>query len=99
SRLALLSGSAGAGAFAAAVFLASRRSVQELPEWIAAATFVFGLGEVAFSFASSLWAAPLLLLTTGFSLLLLTAAANTLLQTIVEENTRGRVISLCTPPS
>jgi MFS family permease len=94
--LGLLSASAGLGAFTAAVFLASRRNVRDLGRWIVAAPAVYGLGMVAFSFAGRLWAAALLLTATGFALLLLTAAANTLLQTVAEDGKRGRVLSLYT---
>ena len=92
--LGFLSAAAGMGAFAAALFLVSRRSVLDLDKWIAAAPVLFGSALVAFSFASTLWAAALLLTATGFALLLMTAAANTVLQTIVDEDKRGRVVSL-----
>jgi MFS family permease len=96
ATLGLLSAAAGLGAFTAAVFLATRRSVQGLDTWITTTPVVFGLGLVTLSFAASLWAAALLLTITGFTLLLLTAGANTLLQTVVEEDKRGRVLSLYT---
>jgi MFS family permease len=96
TTLALLSAAAGAGAFAAAVLLAWRRSVVGLDRWIVLAAAVFGMGLTAFSFAGTLPAAVLLLAATGFSLLLLTAAANTLLQTLADEDKRGRVVSLYT---
>jgi MFS family permease len=94
--LGFLSAAAGLGAFAAAIFLATRRSVLDLARWIALAPPAYGLAITAFSFASSLWAAALLLIATGFALLLMTAAANTVLQTIVDEDKRGRVVSLYT---
>jgi MFS family permease len=96
TTLALLSGAAGLGAFAAAVLLAVRRSTSGLERWIAAASGVYGVGMIAFSFAGAAWAAALLLSVTGFTLLLLTAAANTLLQTLAAEDKRGRVVSLYT---
>jgi MFS family permease len=96
ATLGLLSAAAGAGAFLAAVFLASRRSVAGLGKWIRSAPLVFGLGLLAFSFAGTSWASALLLMTTGFALLLMTAAANTVLQTIVDDDKRGRVVSLYT---
>src|SRR5205823_3821024 len=55
-----------------------------------------GLAMIAFSFAGTPGAAALLLSVTGFTLLLLTAAANTLLQTLAAEDKRGRVVSLYT---
>jgi MFS family permease len=96
TTLALLSAAAGLGDFAAAVLLAARRSVRGLERWIVAAAGVFGPAMILFSFAGALWAAALLLGVTGFTLLLLTAAANTLLQTLVAEDKRGRVVSLYT---
>jgi len=96
STLAALSAAAGAGAFAAAVLLASRRSIVGLSRWLAAAPVLFALGLIAFSFAGVLWASILLLITTGFSLLLMTAGANTLLQTTVADDKRGRIMSLYT---
>jgi MFS family permease len=94
--LALLSAAAGVGAFVAALFLASRRSVHGLDKWIVAAPALFGVGMVAFSFANNPWVSSLLLSITGFALLLTTAAANTALQTIVDDDKRGRVMSLYT---
>jgi MFS family permease len=96
TTLALLSAAAGVGAFAAAVFLAVRGSVRGLDWWIVMSTTAFGLGMVAFSFAGTLRTAAFLLSVTGFALLLMTAGANTLLQTIVDEDKRGRVVSLYT---
>jgi MFS family permease len=51
---------------------------------------------VAFSFASNLWVSSLLLGITGFALLLTTAGANTALQTIADDDKRGRIMSLYT---
>jgi MFS family permease len=96
TTLALLSAAAGLGAFAAAVLLAARRSVRGLERWIVAAAGAHGMAMIAFSFAGALWAAALLLSVTGLTLLLLTAGANTLLQTLVAEDKRGRVVSLYT---
>jgi MFS family permease len=96
TTLGLLAAATGAGAFAAAVFLATRRSVRGLGRWLVATPAVFGLGMVTFSFAGTLGAAALLLATTGFNLLLLTAGANTVLQTLADEDKRGRVVSLYT---
>jgi MFS family permease len=96
TTLAFLSAAAGTGAFAAAVLLACRRGVAGLDRWVVAAAAVFGVAEMAFSFADSLWAAVPLLIATGFSLLLLTAAANTLLQMLADDDKRGRIVSLYT---
>ncbi len=96
ATLALLSAAAGVGAFAAAVFLAARRSVAGLDRWVRTVPGVFGLAMLLFSFAGTRPSAVLLLAITGAALLLLTAGANTLLQTMVAEDKRGRVVSLYT---
>ena len=96
ATLALLSAAAGLGAFVAALFLASRRDVGELDRWITLAPVCHGVALLGFSFASNLVAAALLLSATGFALLLMTAGANTILQTIAPEDKRGRVVSLYT---
>jgi MFS family permease len=96
TTLGLLAAAAGSGAFTAAFYLASRRSVAGLDRWIIATPAVYGVGLVTFSFAGTLWSAALLLTITGFALLLMTAGANTLMQTIVAEDKRGRVMSLYT---
>jgi MFS family permease len=96
STLGLLSAAAGVGAFTAALFLAWRPNVQSLGRWITLTPVLYGLGMLVFSFADGLWAAALLLTVTGFSLLLMTAGANTVLQTLTDEDKRGRVVSLYT---
>lgn len=96
STLGFLMASTGLGALGAAVFLTLRRSLAGLGRWIAAATLVFGIGLLGVSFAGNVWVAAPLLACTGFALLLLTAGANTLMQTIVAEDKRGRVLSLYT---
>ena len=94
--IGVLFAAAGMGAFAAALFLVSRQSVTALHKWMAMAAGVYGLAMIAFSFANNLWSAAIFLIITGFALLLMTAGANTLLQTIVDEDKRGRVVSLYT---
>jgi len=94
--LGLLTAAAGLGAFTAAVYLALRRSVCGLDRWMVATPALYGLGLMTFSFTSTSWAAALLLVVTGFALLLMTAGANTLLQTLTDEDKRGRVVSLYT---
>jgi MFS family permease len=94
--LGWLGTASGVGALAAAVRLASRRSVLGLGRWVAWAPIGFGLGLVGF--ALSRWPALsiLALAAVGFSMMAQMAASNTLLQTIVEEDKRGRVMSLYT---
>jgi MFS family permease len=96
TTLALLSASAGAGALGAALLLASCRSSHDLGKWLVTAPALFVLGLMMLSSARTLFVSTIFLTTTGFALLLTTAAANTSLQTLVEDDKRGRIMSLYT---
>ena len=85
---------AGLGALAGALYLASRPSVRGLSRVIVIAVTVFGLGLIAFSASRSQPLSIALLLVTGFGMMVQTASINTVLQTIVDEDKRGRVMSL-----
>jgi MFS family permease len=92
--LGALQATAGVGALAGALYLASRASVLGLGRVVVASAAVFGLGLVAFSRAHLLWLAMPLLFVAGSGMMLQTAASNTIIQTIVDEDKRGRVMSL-----
>ena len=94
--LGFLSAAAGVGALGGAVLLASRKSVLGLGRWVAVCPGIFGLTLIGFSFSHSLPLSLLLMLAAGFSLMMYMASSNTILQTIVEEDKRGRVMSLYT---
>ncbi|HET7426665.1 MAG TPA: MFS transporter [Gemmatimonadales bacterium] len=94
--LGLLMGAAGTGAVGGAVYLASRRSVLGLGRVIAIAVAVFGGGLVAFSQSRSLWLSLLLLPLVGAGFMVSLAASNTVVQTLVEEQLRGRVMAFYT---
>jgi MFS family permease len=94
--LGLLTAALGVGALAASLFLAARKSVLGLKRVIAVATGVFGLGMAGLSLSQTLWISLVLLLVTGFAMVAQMAASNAVLQTIVEENKRGRVMSFYT---
>jgi MFS family permease len=94
--LGLLTAAMGVGALAASLFLAARKSVVGLGSVIAVATAVFGMGMTGLSFSHLLSVSLVLLLVTGFAMVAQMAATNALLQTIVEENKRGRVMSFYT---
>ncbi|HZZ82801.1 MAG TPA: MFS transporter [Gemmataceae bacterium] len=91
--LGFLSAASGVGALIGALYLASRRSVLGLGNAIVIATFIFGVGLVGFAFSTVLWLSLTLMLLTGFGMMVSMAASNTILQTIVDEDKRGRVMS------
>jgi len=84
----------GVGAVIGAIFLASRRSVLGLGKIIVIAAGIFGIGVIFFSLSSVLWLSLFLLLATGFGMMVHMASSNTILQTVVDEDKRGRMMSL-----
>jgi predicted MFS family arabinose efflux permease len=93
STLGLLMTASGGGALLGALWLASRQSAAGLMRAIPFAAGAFGLGLVALSLAHSVWVAVLFMVLTGFGLMVQAATSNTVLQTIVEDEKRGRVMS------
>jgi MFS family permease len=91
--LGFLMAASGCGALAGAVYLANRRSVLGLGKVIPLAAGLFGAGLVGFSFSRSLPLSLLLLLVTGLGFMVQMASSNTLLQTLVADDKRGRVMS------
>ncbi len=87
---------AGCGALVSTIYLASRKSVLGLGRLIAIATAVFGAGLCGFSYSTSLPFSLFFLLWTGAGAMIVIASSNTILQTIVEDNKRGRVMSIFT---
>jgi len=96
NTLGLLMTGTGVGALAGALYLAQRESVVGLGRIIMWASAVFGVGLVIFSLTTSLWPAFLVLAIAGCGFMIHLAATNTILQTIVEERLRGRVMSFYT---
>ena len=94
STLGFLLGAVGIGALIGALYLASRKTVLGLGRWIAMAAGIFSLGLICFSFSRNLYLSIGLMLFTGFGMMLQMASTNTLLQTLVDDDKRGRVMSL-----
>jgi MFS family permease len=92
--LGTLQATAGVGALAGALYLATRTSVLGLSRIVVGSAALFGLGLVAFSRVHVLWLAMPLLLLAGTGMMLQTAASNTIIQTVVDEDKRGRVMSI-----
>ncbi len=94
--LGVLMAATGFGALSGAVFLASRDTVLGMGRLIGKVTMVFGLCLAAFSLSNILVLSLGLLFVAGFSVMVHMASSNTLLQIIVEEDKRGRVMSFYT---
>jgi MFS family permease len=94
--LGFLMAGSGVGALGAALFLASRKSVIGLGPVILRGTFFFGCCLVLFSLSRVFWLSWLAMLIGGFGMMSATASINTVLQTIVDDDKRGRVMSFFT---
>lgn len=92
--LGILMGANGAGALTGAVMLATRKSVRNLTKVLAVATIVFGLALVGFSLSTNFYLSVFLIYIVGISFMHEVAGTNTLVQTLVPEEMRGRVMSL-----
>jgi MFS family permease len=91
--LGLLMSSAGAGALVGAAWLAGRRSVLGLGAVIPAAVATFGGAVIGFALSRNLWLSMLFLFVGGGGLMIQMTSSNTILQTIVDNDKRGRVMS------
>lgn len=94
--LGFLMGAVGVGALFGTVYLASRKNIIKLSGIIPVASCIFGAGLIAFSLSRSFWLSLVILLFTGCGFMIHMASSNTVLQTIVDEDKRGRVMSFYT---
>jgi MFS family permease len=94
--LGFLTGASGVGALVSALSLALRKSVRGLTTMIQVATAMFGVGLILFGMSHVLWLSLLLMLVVGFGMMQGMAASNTVIQTLVPEDKRGRVMSYYT---
>ena len=94
--LGFLMGAVGVGALISAYSLAVRPSVRGLTRMIPISSGLFGAGLILFGFSRDYWLSLVMLAICGFGMMQQMAASNTIIQTIVEEDKRGRVMSYST---
>jgi MFS family permease len=92
--LGILMGATGVGALLAALTLATRRGVYGLGRWVAFSCAGFGVLLLLFSFSRNFWLSTALLLPVGFCMMLETSSSNTLIQAMVPDHLRGRVMAV-----
>ncbi|HKD93056.1 MAG TPA: MFS transporter [Terriglobales bacterium] len=92
--LGLLMGASGVGALCGALTLAARSGVFGLGRWVMFAAAGLGGSLIAFGFSHSFWFSEVLLLPVGFSMMVQMASTNTLIQSMVPDRLRGRVMSV-----
>ena len=94
SGLGLLMGAAGTGALTGALALAWHNSLRGLGRWVGFGAVAFGTSLILFSLSRAFWLSVALLLPVGFSMLLQMSSTNTLIQSMVPDRLRGRVMSV-----
>jgi MFS family permease len=94
--LGFLMAASGVGAFAGAIYLIGRKSIVGLGKLIAISPAIMGVGLIGFGLSRILWLSLIMMLFVGFGFIIQFAGGNTFLQTIVEDDKRGRVMSIYT---
>jgi MFS family permease len=92
--LGFLMAAVGLGALAGALFLASRTSVRGLSRIMVRTAMLFGVSLIAVALSRTLWLSLFCLVIAGFGMMTQMASSNTVLQTIVDDDKRGRVMSM-----
>jgi MFS family permease len=92
--LGLLMGASGVGALIGALSLAMRQGVRGLGRLVAVSAAGFGASLILFSFSRAFWLSAALLMPVGFCMIVEMASSNTLIQTLVPDNLRGRVMAV-----
>ncbi len=90
----LLLAATGVGAIGGAIVLALRKNVRGLGRVLVIASIIFGASLIAFSCSWNLYVSFFLLIVAGFGMMIQLSSSNALLQTIVDDDKRGRVMSL-----
>jgi MFS family permease len=94
SGLGILMGATGVGALCGALTLAAKTGVKGLGRWITISCAGLGISLFCFSFSTSFWLSVAMLFPAGYSMMLQMACSNTLIQTMVPDHLRGRVMSV-----
>ncbi|HXO31743.1 MAG TPA: MFS transporter [Candidatus Acidoferrales bacterium] len=92
--LGILMGATGVGALFGALTLAFREGVKGLGRWVALCCAGFGASLLIFSLSHSFWISVILLLPVGYCMMLQMACSNTLIQVMVPDALRGRVMAV-----
>ena len=93
-ELGVLMGATGVGALLGALTLAAKTGVHGLGRWVAFSCGGFGVSLILFSFSQHFWLSTGLLLPVGFFMMLQMSSSNTLIQAMVPDHLRGRVMAV-----
>ncbi|MFV0592957.1 MAG: MFS transporter [Draconibacterium sp.] len=89
-----LMAASGLGALSGALYLASRKNAAGLEKIIPFSAMVFGSGLILLSLSKTFWLASIVMIITGAGMMMVMASSNTVIQTIIDDNKRGRVMSI-----
>ncbi len=92
--MGLLLGAAGVGALLSAFVLMTRRRLRGMGRWVAGASAGFGASLILFSQTHALWLAVVVLVVVGFTMIMQISSSNTLIQAMVPDELRGRVMAV-----
>ena len=92
--LGWLMGCSGVGALAGALLLASRTDLRGLGRWVAFSALGLGAALAAFSFSRVFWLSAMTLVMVGFTMMIENGSTNTLIQSMVPDRLRGRVMAV-----
>ena len=92
--LGILMAASGTGALIGSLALATRDGVRGLGRWVAVSAVSFGVALVAFSFSRSFWLSAAILILVGGAMMVQMASSNTLIQVMVPDELRGRVMAI-----
>lgn len=96
NTLGYLSSASAFGSIIGTAVLATRKKVPGLGKWIIFASFGYAVALICFGFAKTLWVALPVLVLLGAMMMLQMGCCNTILQSVVDNDKRGRVMSLFT---
>jgi MFS family permease len=94
--LGILMGASGVGALTGSVMLALRSTVRGLGRWVAVSSTLFGMTLIAFGISHTMWLSVAILVPLGASMMVQMSSSNTLIQSMVPDELRGRVMAAYT---
>jgi MFS family permease len=92
--LGILMGATGLGALLGALTLATRTGVRGLGRWVTLSCGGFAISLIAFALSKNFWLSAVLLVPVGFCMMLQMSSSNTLIQAMVPDHLRGRVMAV-----
>ncbi len=92
--LGILMGATGVGALIGALMLAAKSGIRGLGTWVAVSTAAFGITLIVFSWSQVFWISVLALAPVGMAMMVEMASSNTLIQAMVPDELRGRVMAV-----